>query len=396
MRPKPQILCIDDDAGVLEGLELVLYGISDVHLAESGAEALEIAKRLPRLSVVICDMRMPVRNGAEVLEDFCAAHPDAVRILLTGYTDVSAAIAAINQGRIFRFLTKPCSSAVLLSSVQDALRQHELISAERELLEQTLKGCLDAVTDALALASPKVFGHAQRVRGLCRRVADTTDVPDHWVLEVASMLLHLGLIGLPDEVLTPLLQGDEVDARYREQLRQAFAHSMETLQQIPRLEAVRDVIRLAEPLSGGNLEVPLERTRETRVWSAVLRLCRSYVRLEANGYAPSAAIAKLRATGGDARLLEALSTIVGSDPDTGEFREVGLAALQAGMILARPLYTLSGQLLAPAGYEIRATFARRLADLRPEMRNARFHVVLPPRRTSSEDETMSGEEEEQE
>jgi response regulator RpfG family c-di-GMP phosphodiesterase len=392
---RPQILCIDDDPDVLDGLELVLHGVGEIHLAESGAAALDLSARLPRLAVVVCDMRMPVRNGAQVLEDFHRLRPDAVRILLTGYTDVGDAIAAINQGQIFRFLTKPCEPAVLQRTLGEALRQHQLVCAERELLEQTLKGCLDAMTDALALASPGVFGHAQRVRSLCAEVARQSGTGSHWSLEIAAMLLHIGLVGLPEEVLAPLLKGDAPEARHREQVRQAFAHAMETLQRIPRMEGVRDIIRLAEPMSGGNLEIPLERSEQTRAWSAILRLCRQYVRLEALGYPPAAAIAKLQTDGSPEPLLAALGAAVGDSGAEEEFREVGLAALQAGMVLAKPLFTQAGQLLAPAGYEIREGFARRLADLRPEMRHARFQVLVrkarKPTAAESSDEESSTE-----
>jgi len=197
-----------------------------------------------------------------------------------------------------------------------------------------------------------------------------------WVLEVAAMLLHLGLVGLPDELQKRLLQGDDPDARQRQLLGQGFAHALESLQRVPRLGPVRDVIRLAEPLSGGNLEWSPEQMEQIRAWSAILRLARSYVRLEASGFPADAAVMKLRASV-EARLVDALAALVGSGEQGGELREVGLAALEAGMILAKPVYTDNGQLLAPAGYEIRTGFARRLAELRPEMRNQRFSVMVP-------------------
>jgi len=378
MPARPQILCIDDEPAVLEGLELSLHGIGEVHTAESGAEALEIAARLPRLALVICDMRMPVRDGARVLQDFHSAYPDATRILLTGYTDIADAISAVNHGRIFRFLTKPCEREVLHASVRDALRQHELVCAERELLEHTLKGAIDAMTDALAMASPAVFGQAQRVRSLCAALAVRLDGRSDWVLEIAAMLLHLGLVGLPEDIQKRLLQGEDPDPRQRQMVAQGFSHALESLQQVPRLGPVRDVIRLAEPLSGGNLEWQPEQREAIRQWAAILRTARSFVRLEANGFPADAAVAKLRANL-DPALTEALSALVGSGDEGGELREVGLAALEAGMVLAKPLYTESGQLLAPAGYEIRHGFARRLAELRPEMRLARFAVIVPKR-----------------
>jgi CheY-like chemotaxis protein len=378
MPGRPQILCIDDESAVLEGLELSLHGLGEIHTAESGAEGLQIASRLPRLALVICDMRMPLRDGARVLQDFHEAHPDATRILLTGYTDITDAISAVNHGRIFRFLTKPCQREVLHASVRDALRQYELVCAERELLEHTLKGAIDAMTDALATANPAVFGQAQRVRTLCAALAERLNGRSDWVLEIAAMLLHLGLVGLPEDLQKRLLQGEDPDQRQRQLVAQGFSHALENLQRVPRLGPVRDVIRLAEPLAGGNLEWAPEQRDAIRQWSAILRAARSFVRLEANGFPADAAVAKLRPSL-DQQLIDALSALVGGGDGGSDIREVGLAALESGMVLAKPLYTESGQLLAPAGYEIREGFARRLAELRPEMRLARFSVMVPRR-----------------
>jgi hypothetical protein len=74
------------------------------------------------------------------------------------------AIAAVNEGAIFRFITKPCSRVVLALTLKGAVEQHRLITAERVLLEQTLRGSIKALTDVLGLASPMAFGRATRLR----------------------------------------------------------------------------------------------------------------------------------------------------------------------------------------------------------------------------------------
>lgn len=378
MQPRPQILCIDDDPLLLEGLALNLRRLGEVHTATCGEAALALADQLPRLALVLCDMRMPRMDGAQVLAAFCQRLPDASRILLTGQADVDAAMAAVNEGHIFRFLAKPCPPAVLLDACGAGLRQHEALRREHELLDRTLKGCIDAMTDALAMASPAVFGHAQRVRTLSAAVADRLLGRSDWVLEIAAMLLHLGLVGLPDEVIARLLCGEDPEPRHRAQVQAGCRHAMETLADIPRLGPVRDVMRLAEPAFGGCLEWTPATEDTIRRWSQILRTVRACVQLEAAGFPLDAAVLKLRRAT-DAALLEALAAAIGHRGGGGEVREVGLAALEAGMVLAKPLYAAGGQLLAPAGYEIRPGFARRLAETRPELRGARLSVVVPPR-----------------
>ncbi len=86
------------------------------------------------------DMRMPGMDGATVLTRARAVQPDTVRVLLTGQADMEDAVAAVNDGNIFRFLIKPCPRPVLVRALTDAVDQHRMITAERVLLERTLRG----------------------------------------------------------------------------------------------------------------------------------------------------------------------------------------------------------------------------------------------------------------
>jgi diguanylate cyclase len=113
-----RILCVDDEARVLEGLVAILRKHYEVVTASSGEAALEQLHTRADYAVIISDMRMPGLSGAEFLARSIELAPGAQRILLTGHADVTSAIAAVNEGQIFRFLTKPCPPAVLLAAVQ--------------------------------------------------------------------------------------------------------------------------------------------------------------------------------------------------------------------------------------------------------------------------------------
>src|SRR5690606_18712073 len=99
----PRILCVDDEPNVLAGLERTLFDDYDVTTANSGVEALEILAEEEPFAIIISDMRMPNMDGATFLAEARKLEPDTVRMLLTGYSDVEAAISAINDGQIFRF-----------------------------------------------------------------------------------------------------------------------------------------------------------------------------------------------------------------------------------------------------------------------------------------------------
>jgi hypothetical protein len=114
--------------------------------------------------VVVSDLQMPGMDGITLLSSLRKVSPDTVRVLLTGHADVDAAIAAVNEGNIFRFLRKPCPPGALLRALEASVEQYRLITAERVLLEQTLRGSLKTLTDILAFVNPVAFGRAIRSR----------------------------------------------------------------------------------------------------------------------------------------------------------------------------------------------------------------------------------------
>lgn len=132
-----RILCVDDEPKVLEGLERVLHRKCSLLTATSGEEALRLLDGADPIDVIVSDMRMPRMNGAALLAECRKRSPDTVRLLLTGQTDLDSAISAVNDGHVFRFLTKPCPPTVFVEALTAALEQHRLITSERILLERT-------------------------------------------------------------------------------------------------------------------------------------------------------------------------------------------------------------------------------------------------------------------
>ena len=112
-----KVLMVDDDANLLAGMRRLLGQKFTIVTAEGGIEALGKAQNEGPFAVVVCDMRMPGMDGIEVLRRLQEAAPDTVRIMLTGNADQNTAVEAINGGRIFRFLNKPCSMAALAEAM---------------------------------------------------------------------------------------------------------------------------------------------------------------------------------------------------------------------------------------------------------------------------------------
>ena len=131
------ILCVDDEPHILEGLSRALWEKFAVTTAVSGAEGLELLRTSGPFAVVVADMRMPRMDGATFLGLARQEAPDTSRVLLTGQTDLNAAIAAVNQGNIFEYLSKPCPEDELLAAIQAAAEQYRRVTADRLALTDT-------------------------------------------------------------------------------------------------------------------------------------------------------------------------------------------------------------------------------------------------------------------
>lgn len=133
-----KILFVDDEPLVLDAFRRMLRGIIETHTADSGEKALAAAKDDGPFAVVISDMRMPGMNGTQFLAQIRKTSPDSVRMLLTGFTDLDAAVAAVNEGHIFRFLSKPCSKEDLLKAIELGLAQYRATVAEKEWAKKAM------------------------------------------------------------------------------------------------------------------------------------------------------------------------------------------------------------------------------------------------------------------
>ena len=133
-----KILFVDDEPLVLDGYRRMLHNEFEVSSAIGGEQGLAIIRDSGPFAVVISDMRMPGMNGAEFLAEVRQKAPNTVRMLLTGYTDLNAAIDAVNEGNIFRYLTKPCEKNALIDAINKGLDQYQSITAEKKLVKKAL------------------------------------------------------------------------------------------------------------------------------------------------------------------------------------------------------------------------------------------------------------------
>jgi response regulator RpfG family c-di-GMP phosphodiesterase len=235
------ILFVDDDVQVVSALQRSLHRAYEVEIACSGADALEAVEG-HSYAVVVSDVRMPGISGLELLAKVKEISPETVRILLTGHADVETAIDAVNDGNIFRLLTKPCPQNVLVRALDAALTQYRLVTAESAVLRETLNGTIELLVDILGTVQPLTLTHSSRLLRYTRALGSHLGITDTWELEAAALLAQLGCLSLPADVLNAYYTFKDLDGS-DSALFTAHPHiARKLLGKVPKLARVADII----------------------------------------------------------------------------------------------------------------------------------------------------------
>jgi response regulator RpfG family c-di-GMP phosphodiesterase len=360
-----KVLFVDDDPNVLASYKRTFRKRFRVDTAGGVEEALGLLGLPEPYAVVVSDLRMPGLDGIRFLTEAQRVAPDTVRIMLTGHSDLETAIAAINEGRIFRFLTKPCAPEAMVAALAAGVAQFHLVTTERELLQKTLNGSIKVLTDVIALVNPAAFGRAARVRALtrdlCQRLTGQTD----WQIQLAAMLSQLGCVGLGEDTLTKVYRGATLSAPEQAAFLEHPRVGAELLANIPRLDGVAAIIRYQEKrFDGGGVPQDGVHGAELPLGARILKLALDFDSLVAAGAGSAKACAELRQRHGwyDPAVLDALTQILKDEIDQ-DVQYVPVARLGPDMVLAQDVYSTTGILLVPQGQEITPLVRLRLANI---------------------------------
>ncbi len=237
-----KILFVDDEENILQSIKRDLRKRFDIYTAASGALALLTLKDNGPFAVIVSDMRMPVMDGIQLLSTVKDLYPDTVRLMLTGNADQETAIEAVNKGQIFRFLNKPCPTSVLVMALALAKRQYRLITAEKELLDKTLKGSITVLSELLSLANPIAFSSGLRIKNLVVLLAEQLHLHNLWQFEIAALMSQIGCVTLPNDILGKFYAGQPLDAEEEAMYHNHPQVGARLLEKIPRLETVAAII----------------------------------------------------------------------------------------------------------------------------------------------------------
>ena len=236
------VLFVDDDENILDSFQRNLCEYVHVATAVGGEQGLKMISENDPYAVIVSDLRMPEMDGVEFLTHAKDRSPNSARMLLSGNVDLEAAIQVVNEGQIFRLLTKPCAPDLLLRAVESAINQYRLVMAEKELLQSTLRGTIKVLTDILSMADPESFERTVVMSEGVRKIAEALEVEKVWEVELAWMLSQIGTVSIPPEIHLKKRSGQQITKQEEEIVSQAPEIASQLLGNIPRLESITKII----------------------------------------------------------------------------------------------------------------------------------------------------------
>jgi len=388
---KDKLLFIDDETNILNALRRLLRKEPyDIVVTDSPEEALKFLAS-ESFAVVVSDQRMPVMTGSELLEKAREIAPDTVRVMLTGYTDIQAAIEAINKGAVSRFLTKPWKDEELLLALQQSVEHYHLVGenlrlqeltkkqneelsslnesleekvAERtqqvtslhQKLEKSFLGSIQIMATLSEMSSPLVGSHSKRVAGLCRAIAQSLGVKGQDLIQlfVAATLHDVGKVGLDAEVLTK--SPNSCTLREREIIQSHVIRGESILGKVQNLDQAQVFVRHHhEQFDGTGYPDRLKGT-DIPLGARIIAVVNTYDHALNNpgnfqSASPGSALNRVQSASGtlfDPEVVNALADHLAVsgllEQDDLEI-EMRLQDLRSGMVLSRDLKTARGVLL---------------------------------------------------
>jgi CheY-like chemotaxis protein len=360
-----RILLVDDEPQVLEGIQRSLRKQVEMQTATSGVEGLRLLAQEGPFAVVISDMRMPGMSGTQFLAKVREQNPDVVRMILSGQADLQATIDAVNEGHIYRFLSKPCAADRLLIAIEDGLKQHRLVTAEKILLEQTLSGCVTMLIEILGMVSPTASSRASRLQRYTVCLASALQLRSQWQWGLAAFVSQIGCVALPSELLSKVEAGQPLTDEERRLHESHPEVAGKLLASIPRLEDVAEIVTAQfGPLNFSAEPTDMRQWDVRRTGRLLLRTAMEFDRLIGSGKRREAALDLLRTSklGIPAAVLDALRLmeLPGQESVVRRFK---LKDLAPGMILDEDLVSPKGIRLVPAGQEVTRSLIVRLTSI---------------------------------
>jgi response regulator RpfG family c-di-GMP phosphodiesterase len=370
-----QILLVDDDIDILSGFQRNLRKDFRIQTAASGREALDIINTSPQFAVIVSDYSMPGMNGIELLAAIRRIFPDTVRMILTGYADLETSIKAVNEGHIFRFLTKPVSPETLIASLKDALEYYRLTTLEKELLDKTLKGSIKILIDILSVVNPVGFSQTTVIRKIARAIADKLGMKNSWEVEIAALLSKIGCVAVPSDIIEKKSKGDSLSPNEMKIYEKHPVIGRNLLKNIPRFDQIAEAILFQNRnFDGSDSASNLVKGEDIPLIARILKVANDYNTFLNSGMSSNRAIESMiqQSSIYDPQVLEALSNEQGISYSGYVIKNIPFKKLRLGMVLADDIRDDRDYVLISKGHEITDVQMMRLINI------SKFREIIEP------------------
>lgn len=358
-----KVLLVDDDVNILASFVRNFRLKYKVETATSGEEGLQKLETDGPFAVIIADYYMPGMNGVQFLTLAKKIAPDSERIMFSGQADLNVSIEAINEGDIFRFLSKPCPTERFEKILASAVERYRLVTSEKEILEQTLKGSIKLLANILSIVNPKVFKQATCLRKTAQKIAERLMTNNLWEIELAALFSQIGCVTIPSEIMKKVYGGQPLTQGETEIY---FSHANaggNLVRNIPRLEKIANAITYQfKHYNGEGYPRDEKKGKDIPLMARIIKVVIDYEALLSHGKSPAQALAEMRNRDDwyDKTILAALDAEISSVQTGFVVKALKTEELSIGMVLADDIKESAGAILIPKGYEITDVLHMRL------------------------------------
>lgn len=357
-----RVLLVDDEPNVLNGIKRRLESEFELVTAESGAQALAAIDGGPPFAVIVTDMRMPKMDGIQLIKAARVESPDTVFVMLTGNQDQATAIQALNDGKVFRFLTKPCQSSDLKTAIEAALRQYQLVTSEKELLQNTFVAAVSVLTNVLEMSQPDIFGRAERVQEVMLLLQEKLGLESQWEYKLAARLGMLGFALLPEKDRTRFEMAVDSGDQLRATIHEAAMIGQRIIGRIPRLGTVARIIGTTAEVDGSMLKSsPKSEAEKATTGATLLRIGIEWDMLIRQGLSLSSASNEICQS--LLKLPPCVANILCEQDESipqGDGVEYDVSELKEGMVLLDDVQAGNGVMLVRSGRRLNWTIIEKL------------------------------------
>lgn len=376
-----KVLYVDDEPNLLSSFQsLMRKEALEIFTLNDSTKIEELLAQKGPFALIISDQRMPNKNGVEVFKTVTSYSPDTIKILLTGYSDFSEALGAINEGGISRYISKPWDDTELKRVVHESINKFNLVNYNKflldelkksndsikSLLNETLTNIVGILSDMMGRINQDAMTQTQRVRKmgsiLLERFDDLSE-QEKWEIKVSLDLFNLGLVLLPTWVQASISKSGLSSVQ---NYSSASSHNLLTadlITQIPGMSGVAQIIRLQNKNYDGTGE-PIKEYLFGDKLPFGARLLHILINLDNlttanyNGIEPLKSMIK-NSLKYDSKLIERIINILtGTAKDKPkytapgsvlEYKDCTLLELDEGNVIKEDIVTASGIKLASAG-----------------------------------------------